>query len=66
MKRTSSLATVLVGLADSALAQVADFTPPTPLVGAVMHNKTQNAIWLLNAGAYPIKTSKSVSPPRQP
>jgi hypothetical protein len=34
-------------------AQVPDFTPPTPLVGAVMHNNTAEAIRLLAAGADP-------------
>jgi len=54
MKRTSILATVLaVGLAGLAAAQVPDFTPPTRLVGAVMHNNTQEAMRLLNAGADP-------------
>ena len=51
MKRTSILAAIFaVGLA---AAQVPDFTPPTRLVGAVMHNNTQEAIRLLNAGADP-------------
>ncbi|MBZ5672639.1 MAG: ankyrin repeat domain-containing protein [Acidobacteriia bacterium] len=34
-------------------AQVPDFTPPTPLIAAVMHNNTEEAKRLLAAGADP-------------
>lgn len=34
-------------------AQVPDFTPPTPLIGALMHNETAEAKRLLAAGADP-------------
>ena len=50
MKRTLILA---LGFAGVLGAQVPDFTPPTPLVGAVLHNNTAEAKRLLAAGADP-------------
>jgi hypothetical protein len=50
MKRSIIL---VFGFAGLLAAQVPDFTPPTPLVGAVMHNNTAEAMRLLAAGADP-------------
>jgi len=50
MKKTLVIA---FGLAGMLVAQVPDFTPPTPLIAAVMHNHTQEAKRLLAAGADP-------------
>jgi hypothetical protein len=50
MKSTFFLA---IGFAALLRAQVPDFTPPTPLLGAVMHNNTVDAKRLLAAGADP-------------
>src|SRR5437868_12166837 len=44
---------IAFGLAGMLVGQVPDFTPPTPLIGAVMHNNTQEAKRLLSAGADP-------------
>jgi hypothetical protein len=35
----------------SASAQIPDFTPPTPLIGAIMRSDTKEAVRLLDAGA---------------
>lgn len=50
MKSTLILA---IGFAAVLGAQVPDFTPPTPLLGAVVHNNTTEAKLLLAAGADP-------------
>ena len=50
MKKTLILAFGLAGILG---AQVPDFTPPTPLFGAVLHNNTAEAKRLLAAGADP-------------
>ena len=50
VKRSIILAVGLVGMV---AAQVPDYTPPTPLVAAVMRNDTAEAIRLLAAGANP-------------
>ncbi|MCU1335664.1 MAG: Planctomycete cytochrome [Bryobacterales bacterium] len=42
-----------IGFAGIIAAQVPDFTPPTPLIGAVIHNNTATAQRLLAAGANP-------------
>jgi hypothetical protein len=53
MKKTLILAFGLAGILG---AQVPDFTPPTPLFGAVLHNNTAEAKRLLAAGADPNET----------
>ena len=50
MKMTLVLA---MGFAAVVSAQIPDFTPPTPLIGALMHNDTTEAKRLLAAGADP-------------
>jgi hypothetical protein len=50
MKMTLVLAIAFAALVE---AQIPDFTPPTPLIGAVMHNNTAEAKRLLTAGADP-------------
>jgi hypothetical protein len=47
---------LVLGFAGMLSAQVPDFTPPTPLFGAVMHNDTAEAKRLLAAGADPNET----------
>jgi len=42
-----------IAVAAVSAAQVPDFTPPTPLIAAVMHNNTEEAKRLLAAGADP-------------
>jgi ankyrin repeat protein len=41
------------GLSRNLQAQMADFSPPTPLLGALMHNDTNEAKRLLDEGADP-------------
>jgi hypothetical protein len=48
--QTSMLALLLAGAAE---AQIPNFTPPTPLIGAVMHDDTAEAKRLLANGADP-------------
>jgi ankyrin repeat protein len=45
-----------------ASAQVPDFTPPTPLLGAVLHNNTTEAKRLLAGGADPNQGRRIGSP----
>src|SRR5436309_1415470 len=52
MKFNRSLA-LFIGAALSAVAQIPDFTPPTPLIGAAMRNDTEEVKRLLNGGANP-------------
>src|SRR5690348_13410253 len=52
MKSTSILL-IAIEFAALGVAQVPDFTPPTPLIAAVMHNNTAEAKRLLAAGADP-------------
>jgi hypothetical protein len=42
-----------LGLGWVVKAQIPDFTPPTPLLGAVLHNDTMEAQRLLSNGADP-------------
>jgi hypothetical protein len=44
---------ISLGLVGTLMAQVPDFTPPTPLFGAVLHNNTAEASRLLATGADP-------------
>ena len=44
---------VACGLTSTVSAQVADFTPQTPLIGALLHNEVAEAIRLLESGADP-------------
>src|SRR5882724_1138317 len=48
--QTSMLMTILGGTLN---AQIPDFTPPTPLIAALMHNDTMEAKHLLEKGADP-------------
>lgn len=50
MKRTLS---VLLATAAAALAQIPDFTPPSPLFGAVLTNNTEAVQRLLDSGVNP-------------
>src|SRR5262249_52602412 len=43
----------IAGLAAAVQGQIADFTPPTPLLGALMHNNATEAKRLLDEGADP-------------
>jgi hypothetical protein len=52
MKLNRTLA-VFFGAALWASAQLPDFTPPTPLIGAAMRNDTQEVVRLLESGADP-------------
>jgi N-acyl-D-amino-acid deacylase len=52
MKLKRSLA-IFFGAALCAMAQFPDFTPPTPLMGAVMRNDTREVKRMLDAGADP-------------
>src|SRR5689334_12854025 len=52
MKLNRTLA-VLLRAALWASAQIPDFTPPTPLIGAAMRNDTAETKRLLNSGADP-------------
>jgi hypothetical protein len=53
MKIACSLILLLIAFAGVLPAQVPDFTPSTPLIGALMHNDTAEAKRLLAAGADP-------------
>src|SRR5262245_33327062 len=45
--------TIACGLALGLQAQIADFTPPTPLIGALLHNDAAEAQRLIEQGADP-------------
>ena len=47
------LVVAVCGLSVDARAQIADFTPKTPLIGALLHNDTGEARRLLDGGADP-------------
>jgi hypothetical protein len=51
------------GFASGVQGQIADFTPPTPLLGALMHNDTIEAKRLLDEGADPNQGSFGGFPP---
>src|SRR5262249_51541261 len=53
MKKMIIAVLLVWGLAAGVRAQVADFTPPTPLIGALLHNDGTEARRLLEAGADP-------------
>ena len=53
MKKMLTAVLLVWGLAVDVGAQVADFTPPTPLIGALLHNDAAEARRLLERGADP-------------
>jgi len=53
MRITATIATICALSAATAYAQGPDFTPQTPLIGALMHNDRAEARHLLEAGADP-------------
>ena len=48
-----ALIITVCGLSIGLQAQIPDFTPQTPLIGALLHNDTDGAKRLLDAGADP-------------
>ena len=53
MRKVLVLALAVCGLSVDAWAQIADFTPKTPLIGALLHNDAGEARRLLDGGADP-------------
>src|SRR5262245_37266448 len=54
---------LILALAVLLPAQIPDFTPPTPLLGALLHNDTAQAKQLLAAGADPNEARFQGFPP---
>ena len=61
--RTLAIIVTLCAVSAAANAQMPDFTPPTPLIGALMHNDAAEAKRLLQGGADPNEAAFAGLPP---